>query len=61
MHCACEVDNVKAFRYRNACFHSAINLYAFAIGSANLNSSPYGNYIDSVSSNALYATNAFCY
>lgn len=61
MHCACEVDNVNAFRYRNPCFHSAINLYAFAIGSSNLYSSAFGNYIDSVSSNALNATNAFCY
>ena len=61
MHCACDADDANAFLNRNACFHSAINLYAFAIGSANLNSSAYGNYIASVSRNALNATNAFCY
>lgn len=69
MYCACDADNINAFRYRNACFHSTINaltaetinLYAFAIGSSNLYSSAFGNYIDSVCLNAINATNAFCY
>lgn len=51
MHCACDADDANAFLNRNACFHSAvnaltaeaINLYAFALGSADLNNTAFGN------------------